>query len=199
MVAGNLLILATSFLMARLVPITAAAAVVPGVDHFGAVDAHVWRGSAPSSLAGYQALADAGVTTVVDLRAGPASAAEDAPLGALGLEVVHIPMRDGQTPNQAEVEQFLAAVRDAKRTVFVHCAAGVGRTGSMVAAYLVETGQANGVQATARNLAVGPPSLEQIAFSLSLDGSHVGHPPLPVVAVSRLLDAPRRLWSVYGF
>jgi protein tyrosine phosphatase (PTP) superfamily phosphohydrolase (DUF442 family) len=199
MVAGNLLILATSFLMARLVTTTSPAAVVPGVDHLGVVDGHVWRGSAPSSLAGYQALADTGVTTVVDLRAGAGSAAEDVPLVALGLEVVHIPLRDGQTPNQAEVDRFLAAVRDAKGTVFVHCAAGVGRTGSMVAAYLVETGQASSVKATARNLAVGPPSVEQIAFSLSLGGSQVGHPPLAVVAVSRVLDAPRRLWSVYGF
>jgi protein tyrosine phosphatase (PTP) superfamily phosphohydrolase (DUF442 family) len=199
MVAGNVLILATSFLMSRLVDPAAPAAVVPGVGHLGVVDQQVWRGSAPSSLGGYRALVDAGVTTVVDLRSEPGSAAEDAPLEALGLDVVHIPLRDGQTPNQAEVGRFLAVVRDAKGTVFVHCAAGVGRTGSMVAAYLVATGQANGFEATARNLAVGPPSLEQIAFSASLAGSRVGHPPLPVVAVSRLLDAPRRLWSVYGF
>lgn len=198
MVVGNLLIVATSFVMARLVEATPPAAVVPGVDHVGVVDGRVWRGSAPSSLAGYRALADAGVTTVVDLRAEPGSAAEDAPITALGLDVVHLPIRDGQVPTQAQLDRFLAVVAGSKGTVFVHCAAGVGRTGSMVAAYLVATGQANGFEATARNLAMGPPSLEQITFSLGLDGPEIGPPPLPVVAVSRLLDAPRRIWSIVG-
>jgi protein-tyrosine phosphatase len=199
MLAGNLLIVATSFVMARLVDVSPPSAVVPGVNHLGVVDGHVWRGSAPSSLAGYRALANAGVTTVVDLRAEPGSATEDAPITALGLDVIHLPIRDGQTPSQAEVDKFLAVVAAAKGTVFIHCAAGVGRTGSMVAAYLVATGQANGFEATARNLAMGPPSLEQIAFSLGLDGPHAGAPPLPIVAVSRVLDAPRRMWSLLSF
>ena len=112
--------------------------------------------------------------------------------------MVHIPLPDGQTPNQAQLDQFLAAVADASGTVFVHCAAGVGRTGSMVAAYLVAAGQANGFEVTARNLAMGPPSLEQLAFSLGLAGPRITHPPFPVVAVSRVLDAPRRLWSIWG-
>jgi protein-tyrosine phosphatase len=198
MVAGNLLIVATSFVMARLVQATPPRAAVPGVAHLGVVDGHVWRGAAPSSPAGYQALAAAGVTTVVDLRAEPGSAAEDAPITALGLDVVHLPMPDGQTPSQAQLDTFLAVVADAKGTVFVHCAAGVGRTGSMVAAYLVATGQANGFEATARNLAMGPPSLEQIAFSLGLDGPDIGPAPLPIVAISRVLDAPRRIWSSWG-
>jgi protein tyrosine phosphatase (PTP) superfamily phosphohydrolase (DUF442 family) len=198
MVAGNLLIVATSFVMARLVQSTPPAAVVPGVNHLGVVDGRVWRGSAPSSAAGYAALAGAGVTTIVDLRAEPASTAEDDPIRALGLDVVHIPLPDGQTPNQAQLDQFLAAVADAPGTVFVHCAAGVGRTGSMVAAYLVATGQANGFEVTARNLAMGPPSLEQLAFSLGLAGPRISHPPFAVVAVSRVLDAPRRLWSIWG-
>jgi protein tyrosine phosphatase (PTP) superfamily phosphohydrolase (DUF442 family) len=198
MVAGNVLILATSFVMARLVDSTPPATVVPGVNHLGVVDGRVWRGSAPSSLAGYEALAAADVTTIVDLRAEPGSAAEDDPIRALGLDVVHIPLPDGQTPNQAELDEFLAVVRESSGTVFLHCAAGVGRTGSMVAASLVATGQANGFEVTARNLAMGPPSLEQLAFSLGLDGPRIGHPPLPVVAISRLLDAPRRMWSIWG-
>ncbi|WP_406215152.1 hypothetical protein [Streptomyces canus] len=44
--------------------------------------------------------------------------------------------------------------------MFVHCGAGVGRTGTMAAAYLVKTGEQS--SAVRRNLAVGPPSIEQI-------------------------------------
>jgi hypothetical protein len=43
---------------------------LPGIDHFRVVDDHLWRGDAPSPE-GYAALADAGVTTVVDLRTDP--------------------------------------------------------------------------------------------------------------------------------
>lgn len=76
--------------------------------------------------------------------------------------------------------------------------AGVGRTGAMAAGYLVRTGQATPSEALRRNLAVGPPSLEQVAFVADLDGHRVDRPPAPLVAVSRVLDAPRRLWSRFG-
>jgi protein tyrosine phosphatase (PTP) superfamily phosphohydrolase (DUF442 family) len=198
MVVGNLFIVAASFVLGRLAPPATPAAAVPGVDHLAMVDSRVWRGSAPSSVAGYEALAAAGVTTVVDLRAEPGSAEEDAPITALGLQMVHLPIRDGQTPSQTQLDAFRRIVDTSEGTVFVHCAAGVGRTGSMVAAYLVSTGQASGLRSTVRNLAIGPPSLEQIAFGLGLSGDEVDSPALPVVAVSRVLDAPRRLWSSFG-
>lgn len=49
--------------------------------------------------------------------------------------------------------------------------------------------------AVRRNLAVGPPSIEQIYYGLSLGPGRADQPPFPVVAVSRLVDAPRRMWS----
>jgi protein tyrosine phosphatase (PTP) superfamily phosphohydrolase (DUF442 family) len=198
MVGGNLLVLAASLVLGRIAAPPTPDAVVPGVSHLAVVDDRVWRGSAPSSMASYEALANAGVTTVVDLRAEPYTSNADAPLTALGLDVVHLPIRDGQTPSQDQVDEFLRVVKSAKGTVFLHCAAGVGRTGSMAAAYLVVTGQASGLRATVRNLAVGPPSLEQIAFTAGLQGSDVDRAPLPIVAVSRVLDAPRRIWSAWG-
>ena len=82
--------------------------------------------------------------------------------------------------------------------MFLHCGAGVGRTGSVAAAYLVATGQASGVRATLRNLSVGPPSLEQIAFTARLRGDVGQHANGLVVATSRMLDAPRRIWTRLG-
>jgi protein-tyrosine phosphatase len=164
---------------------------LPGIKNLAEVDSHVWRGSAPSR-AGFQALATQGVTTIVDLRAEDLFVDEHY-INSLGMEVVRIPMRDGQTPTQGEVDRFLAAARDSEGRVFLHCGAGVGRTGTMSAAYLVQTGQENPMGALKRNMAVGPPSLEQIAFAAGLEQGEATERSGVITALSRVLDAPRRL------
>jgi protein-tyrosine phosphatase len=197
MVGGNALILLLSVWAAWRWAPPAVAAEVDGVENLAVVDAGVWRGAAPSSE-GYRSLADAGVTTIVDLRAEDDARDAHAEIEQLGIEVVHLPIRDGQIPSREQISRFLAVVDEAPGTVFVHCGAGVGRTGAMSAAYLVATGQATGAEAMVRNLSVGPPSLEQLAFAAGLDGQEAGRPPEAVVALSRMLDAPRRLWSRFG-
>ena len=159
-----------------------------------AVDSHLWRGGAPSAE-GYRNLAAAGVTTVVDLRAEEGIEADKALVTGLGMRLVSIPVRDGQAPSADKVAQFLSATRDSGGTVFVHCGAGVGRTGTMVGAYLVAGGGVGGRTAVMRNLAVGPPSLEQLAFVVGMDRGDIDKPGPLLTAVSRVLDAPRRLWT----
>ncbi|WP_089506881.1 PEP/pyruvate-binding domain-containing protein [Streptomyces sp. NBS 14/10] len=144
---------------------------------------------------GYRRLARLRFTTVVDLRAEDLTARQLALPERAGPRVVRLPIRDGQTPEPGEVDRFLDVVRNAPGRVFVHCGAGVGRTGTMSAAYLVRTGEQTGPAAARRNLAVGPPSLEQICYALTLTPDRAAQPPLPVVALSRLIDAPRRIWS----
>lgn len=193
MVLGNLAIAGASAWARRTTGVAASpASAVSGVKNLRVVDSRLWRGAAPSRR-GYEALAAAGVTTVVDLRGEADLHVDEELLQRLGLTRVAIPMRDGQTPTDAEIGRFLATVDAGSGPTFVHCGAGVGRTGTMVAAYLVATGQSNEWTAMRRNLAVGPPSLEQLAFVAGLND---GDRPNPVlVAASRMLDAPRRLWS----
>ena len=167
---------------------------VPGVYNFRVVDDRVWRGDAPTDDS-LRVLAARGVTTIVDLRAERDVHHDHVLLHELGLRLVHIPMRDGQAPTESQVRRFLAAVDRGEGPTFVHCGAGVGRTGTMVAAYQVATGRRSGTAAMRDNLAVGPPSLEQLAFAARLDGG-VDRPPALLVAASRLLDAPRRIWTV---
>lgn len=173
----------------------AAPADIPGIAKLRAVDARVWRGDAPAPES-YRALAEAGVTTVVDLRAEDDLDEPHSLIAELGIERHHLPIRDGQTPGRAEIERFLDLVERSEGLVYVHCGAGVGRTGAMAAAYLVRTGQADPAEALVANLAVGPPSVEQIWFAARVDDRD--EPPAPVKWASRLLDGPRRLWSRYG-
>ncbi|MFG1666761.1 dual specificity protein phosphatase family protein [Streptomyces sp. Y7] len=189
-------ILGLSYLTRAETPAPAGTRAVQGVNHFQPVDSEgrLWRGSAPSP-AGYRALEGMGITTVVDLRAEDMSTAELAEPGKAGLNVVRLPIRDGQTPSPKQVQRFLDVVSSTSGPVFVHCGAGVGRTGAMVAAYLVNTGEESPSQAVRRNLAVGPPSIEQIWYGLNLSPAKAEQPPLPVTIVSRLVDAPRRIMS----
>lgn len=191
LILGNLSILGVT-VWARLATSDTTMPAIAGIRHLQVVDTRVWRGSAPIREA-LRVLADRGVTTVVDLRTETRD--ERDYLASLGVRLVRLPIRDGQTPTPAQVEQLVEIVRHDDGIVFVHCGAGVGRTGAMAAAYLVATRQASAGEAARRSLAVGPPSLEQIAFMATLEASE--HEPVngPVMAVSRFLDAPRRIFS----
>ena len=116
---------------------TVPAVVAATINNAEIVDDHLWRGGAPTD-SGYAALADEGVTTVIDLRAEDDLVVDEGLLSSLGIERIAMPIRDGQTPSPAQVAEFLAAVDSSEGRVFVHCGAGVGRTGALVATYLVE-------------------------------------------------------------
>ena len=191
-VVGNLTILGAN-LIARAMFEPPATPDLAGITNLEAVDDHLWRGAAPSDR-GYRALAAHGVGTVVDLRAEEDLAVNKRLLRELDIDLVSIPLRDGQTPTPGQVKEFLAEVRRTDKKVFVHCGAGVGRTGTMAASYLVATGQAEPLEALGRNLAIGPPSLEQITFVADLAGRGVERPPAVISFVSRVLDGPRRAW-----
>jgi hypothetical protein len=192
LVVGNMAIASVSALVRRMAP-NEALPPIPGVRHLHAVDGRVWRSNAPSREA-FGVLAERGVRTVVDLRAERGLGDDRDVLAERGVRLVRLPIRDGQTPTPTQVSQLLAEIGNSPGLTLIHCGAGVGRTGAMVGAYLVTTGIASPGAALRRNLAVGPPSLEQIWYVARL-GHRVDQPPLAVKIVSRVLDAPRRIWS----
>ena len=201
---GNGLIVGTSALLQSQAQ---ASAAFPGVPKFAAVDDRLWRGAAPDEL-GYRTLAERGVRTIVDLRAEEHLEDVTPLLDSIGVTLVRIPIRDGQAPTQAQVDEFRSAVRTSSGTVFVHCGAGIGRTGVMAATYLVQERGQSPRLALRENLELGPPSLEQLDYVSDLESVQAGptrtaspeveRPNALVVGASRVLDAPRRLWSRFG-
>ena len=197
LVLGNLGILVASKWAESTTTVTRIESI-QGIDNLEAVDNKLWRGAAPTET-GYRNLAAAGTTTIVDLRAEEGLEADNALVESLGMRLIRIPVRDGQTPSSSQIAAFLEATQQSEGTVFVHCGAGVGRTGAMVGAYSVANGELNGPGAVRRNLAVGPPSLEQLAFVAGLDDDDgIERPHVAVRAVSRVLDSPRRIWHNLG-
>jgi protein tyrosine phosphatase (PTP) superfamily phosphohydrolase (DUF442 family) len=197
LVVGNAAILGTSVALQIFAADGPRPEGVTGIDHLRAVDDRVWRGGAPSAE-GYQSLLDNGVTTIVDLR----SATSDSELEAvrsLGFSVVHLPVNDGEAPAEGVIERLLSVVAESPGKVFIHCQAGVGRTGSVVAAYAVRTGAMSGAGAMYEALSIGPPTFEQMAYMLSLDEASSARPSAPIVIASRVLDSPRQAWNrIFG-
>lgn len=189
LLVGNL----TIFVMFKLASTTSAARPLPdlpGIENLTEVNESLWRGSSPTR-AGYSALAAHGVTKIVDLRAEDLFVDVNY-INSLGIELVRIPQRDGQAPTPGMVNRFLAEMKSSKGLVYLHCGAGVGRAGTMAAQYLVQSGETSAFGAVVRNLAVGPPSLEQIAYAASLDRGEVARANPVLTVISRVLDAPRR-------
>lgn len=108
------------------------------IRNFRKVDDGLYRGAQPNAR-GYRALAELGVKTIVNLRRFHRTDRRDVPEG---IDVVDLPMRalvDSDPPSDDEVRRFFDVVLDpARRPVFVHCAHGKDRTGTMCALYRIE-------------------------------------------------------------
>ncbi|HHT9109506.1 MAG TPA: dual specificity protein phosphatase 23 [Candidatus Wunengus sp. YC64] len=91
-------------------------------------------------VADLEFLKDNGIEAIVSLTETPL---HKTLIEEFGFEYKHIPIPDLASPTQEQIEEFVSFVNNlatSKKKIVVHCDAGIGRTGTMLACYLVNKG-----------------------------------------------------------
>jgi len=111
---------------------------VAGLDNFARVNPALYRGAQPTEE-GFRQLKAMGVKTVIDFRSHHSTKAQ---VEAAGMNPVEIPLKADLTsvpPDDEALKKFFEVVLDpARQPVYIHCAFGKDRTGTMAAIYRLE-------------------------------------------------------------
>ena len=130
-------------------------------DGFSWIDKpHLAAHAQPGSLEEYRWLREHGVHLVICLSENPPRRdwVNDA-----GLFSMHIPIEDMHAPSPSQIDLCIASIDKANKNDFgvsIHCGAGLGRTGTIIACWLVQQDGMTAPEAIARIRRLRPGSVE---------------------------------------
>ena len=100
----------------------------------------------PIGVKDIEALYEQGIRAIVTLTENPLTTQREITtelLDKLEITALHVPVTDQHPPNEQQVQQvrqFVDQMQAQGKAVFMHCAAGIGRTGTMLHAYYLAGG-----------------------------------------------------------
>lgn len=109
-----------------------------GILNFGKVNERLYRGAQPDTN-GINNLKSLGVKSIISLREpGSSWRGEAAAAQTAGLVCTNFPLSGINAPKPEQVRQILATIDSLPGPVFIHCAHGCDRTGTIVACYRIQ-------------------------------------------------------------
>jgi protein-tyrosine phosphatase len=107
------------------------------------VDDGVYRGSQPITIDDYINLQQIGIKYILDLENGSRLLADGSPLEEqleaekYGIKVFNLPLGEILAPSQHQLDDAMSFI-EYHKPVYVHCKAGVDRTGIVIGRYRIE-------------------------------------------------------------
>lgn len=155
-----------------------------GLPNFHQVNARLYRGGQPDKGA-IQRLASLGVKTIINLRDDDERAqAEGREARAAGLSYFNVPFGRLGRPTAEQVKQVLSMIDSPENgVVFMHCAKGQDRTGTVIAIYRIShdgwTGEEAKREATSYGMKFWQRGMKDYISDYYRDYSPPVNPPQP--------------------
>ena len=130
--------------------------------NFGWFDEMVAASGRPVNRSQLRYIASLGIKAVISLTEDQIP--EELVKG-LGLECYHVPMRNHEMPDGGTLEraaELIVSLTSSGKKVLVHCAAGQGRTGTALAAYLILKDGMSADEAIKKVRALRPGSIKPV-------------------------------------
>lgn len=126
-------------------------------------------GGIPISVENLESLKSQGIKAIVTLTEHPLTVQKELSaetLANMGFETLHVPIVDQTPPTKQQVEEvvaFINQMKEKQKSVYLHCHAGVGRTGTMAHAIYLYVGMS--LDAVKAKIKIARPTSQFIMLS----------------------------------